>query len=118
MARSIPNARVANLTRLGGTADAASTPVPVVWQPSDMTTAAARTVKLGTRVYPVVLPSARDPRLHVAVVIITIHVLGQVALGFQVSVPQILAAILTCAVIEVALTFRPSGRSCGRPAPC
>ena len=38
---------------------------------------------LGTSTYPVVLPSVRDPRLHVAAVIITIHVLGQVALGFQ-----------------------------------
>ena len=52
------------------------------------------------------LPSIRDPRLHVAAVIVTIHVLGQLGLGFHVSVPQILAAILTCAVIEVALTFR------------
>ena len=53
-----------------------------------------------------VLPNTRDPRLHVAAVIITIHVLGQFGLGFHVSVPQILAAILTCAVLEVALTFR------------
>ena len=43
-----------------------------------------------------------------AAVIITIHVLGQVGLRFQVSVPQILASILTCAIIEVALTFRKS----------
>jgi Na+-transporting NADH:ubiquinone oxidoreductase subunit NqrB len=56
--------------------------------------------------YPVVLPKLRDPRLHVAAVIITIHVLGQVSLHFAVSVPQILAAILTCAVIELVLTFR------------
>ncbi len=61
---------------------------------------------LGTSAYPVILPNTRDPRLHVAAVIITIHVLGQVVLGFHVSVPQILAAILTCAVLEVALTFR------------
>ena len=61
---------------------------------------------IGTNTYPVILPSTRDPRLHVAAVIITIHVLGQVGLGFHVSVPQILAAILTCAVMEVALTFR------------
>ena len=61
---------------------------------------------LGRAHYPVVLPELRDPRLHVAAVIVTIHVLGQVALGFQVSVPQILAAILTCAVIEVTVTFR------------
>src|SRR5688500_15725862 len=66
----------------------------------------SRTLVLGATTYPVVLPSPRDPRLHVAAVIITIHVLGQVGLGFHVSVPQILAAILTCAVMEVALTFR------------
>src|SRR4051812_7050010 len=66
----------------------------------------ARTVTLRSASYPVVLPSLRDPRLHVAAVIISIHIIGQVALGFQVSIPQILAAIVTCAVIEVALTFR------------
>ena len=53
-----------------------------------------------------ILPNTRDPRLHVAAVIITIHVLGQLGLDFEVSVPQILAAILTCAVLEVGLTFR------------
>ncbi|MEP6640103.1 MAG: hypothetical protein ABJC39_12200, partial [Chloroflexota bacterium] len=66
----------------------------------------ARTLTLGAATYPLVLPSIRDPRLHVASVIITIHVIGQVGLHFRVSVPQILAAILTCFVIEVALTFR------------
>ena len=68
----------------------------------------SRAVTVGGSSYPLVLPSIRDPRLHVAAVIITIHVLGQVVLHFRVSVPQILAAILTCAVIEVALTFRQS----------
>jgi hypothetical protein len=71
-----------------------------------VTTATARTVRLGAASYPLVLPNIRDPRLHLAAVIITIHVLGQVALGFNVSVPQILIAILTCALLEVALTFR------------
>ena len=66
----------------------------------------ARTLTVGGGTYPLVLPSIRDPRLHVAAVIITIHVLGQVGLHFRVSVPQILAAILTCAIIEIALTFR------------
>ena len=65
-----------------------------------------RTLTLGRTAYPVTLPSIRDARLHVAAVIVTIHVLGQLALDFHISVPQILAAILTCAVIEVALTFR------------
>src|SRR4026208_1187332 len=66
----------------------------------------SRTLTIGGTPYPPVLPSIRDPRLHVAAVIITIHVLGQVGLHFRVSVPEILAAILTCFLIEVALTFR------------
>jgi Na+-translocating ferredoxin:NAD+ oxidoreductase RnfD subunit len=66
----------------------------------------ARTVTIGAGTYPLVLPSLRDPRLHVASVIITVHVLGQLGLGFWVSVPQILAAILTTAILEVAITFR------------
>ena len=65
-----------------------------------------RTLTLGTTSYPATLPNIRDARLQVAAVIIAIHVLGQVKLRFQVSVPQILAAILTCALIEVAVTFR------------
>ena len=67
-----------------------------------------RALHLGANTYPVTLPNVRDARLHVAAVIVTIHVLGQVALGFHVSVPQILSAILTCAVIEIAITFRRS----------
>jgi hypothetical protein len=70
-----------------------------------VTTAVARTLRIGATEYPLVLPSVRDPRLHLAGVIITIHVLGQVALGFTVSVPQIVAAILTCALIEAGWTF-------------
>src|SRR6478609_3667217 len=66
----------------------------------------ARTLTLGGTPYPLYLPSIRDPRLHVASVIITIHVLGQLGLHFRVSVPQIPAAIITTAVIEIVLTFR------------
>ena len=69
-----------------------------------------RSIRLGDRRYPVVLPSLADPRLHLALVIISIHVLGQVALGFRVSVPQILSAILTCLVIELIWTFRQTGK--------
>ena len=43
--------------------------------------------------YPLILPTIRDPRLHVAAVIISIHVLGQLGLDFAVSIPQILAAM-------------------------
>jgi Na+-translocating ferredoxin:NAD+ oxidoreductase RnfD subunit len=66
----------------------------------------SRALTVGGTAYPVVLPNGRDPRLRVAAVIITIHVLGQLGLDFHVSVPQILAAMLTCGVLEVALTFR------------
>jgi Na+-translocating ferredoxin:NAD+ oxidoreductase RnfD subunit len=65
-----------------------------------------RTLTFGGTSYPLILPSVRDPRLHVAAVILTIHLLGQTVLGFALTVPQILAAILTCAILEVAITFR------------
>src|SRR5215213_2588948 len=65
----------------------------------------ARTLTVAGASYPVVLPSIRDPRLHVAAVVLTVRVLGQVGLHFWVSVPQIVAAIGTCFVLEVAITF-------------
>ena len=46
-----------------------------------------RTVSLAGRRYPVALPKLRDSRLHVASVTISLHVLGQVGLNFQISVP-------------------------------
>ena len=51
-----------------------------------------RSIRIASRRIPVVLPRLVDSRLHVAAVVITLHTLGQVALGFHVSVPQILAA--------------------------
>jgi hypothetical protein len=68
----------------------------------------ARTLTVGATTYPVVLPNIRDPRLHVASVILTVHALGQLGLDFAVSIPQIVAAIVTCAIIEITLTFRSS----------
>lgn len=68
----------------------------------------SHTVTLGRSAYPYVLPNVRDSRLHVGLVVVTVHVLGQVSLGFHVSVPQILSAILACAIVEVAVTFRAS----------
>ena len=58
----------------------------------------------GTR-YPVLLPTVRDPRLHLAAVIITLQVLGQTAFGFSLSIAQILVAIGTCAVLEIGIAF-------------
>ncbi|MGH8924657.1 MAG: hypothetical protein ACRDWA_08510 [Acidimicrobiia bacterium] len=56
--------------------------------------------------YPVVLPNISDPRLHLAGVIISIHILGQTALGFRATVPQILSAILAAAILEIVITLR------------
>jgi Na+-translocating ferredoxin:NAD+ oxidoreductase RnfD subunit len=56
--------------------------------------------------YPVVLPKLTDPRLHLAAVITTLQVLGQVAFHFRLSIAQILVSLLTCAVLEVAITLR------------
>ena len=56
--------------------------------------------------YPVLLPTVRDPRLHLAAVIVSLQVLGQMAFGFQLSIAQILVSLVTCAVLEVAIAFR------------
>jgi Na+-translocating ferredoxin:NAD+ oxidoreductase RnfD subunit len=56
--------------------------------------------------YPVVLPSIRDPRLHLAVVIVSLQVLGQVAFDFRLSIAQILISVGTCAILEVAIVLR------------
>src|SRR5712691_5463866 len=59
--------------------------------------------------YPVVLPKVSDPRLHLAAVIISLQVLGQVAFDFRVSIAQILISLATCAGLEVALAFLRQG---------
>ena len=64
-----------------------------------------RTVRVAGRSYPLVLPSLRDPRLHLASVIITVQILGQTVFDFGLSIAQILVALLTCAVLEIGITF-------------
>ena len=59
----------------------------------------------GTR-YPVVVPNVRDPRLHLAAVIVSLQVLGQVAFDFRLSIAQILISVVTCAVLEVAIVLK------------
>jgi hypothetical protein len=65
-----------------------------------------RQLRIRGRSYSVVPPSRRDPRIHLAAVIISIFVLGITWLGFQVSIAQILVTLLTCAAIEVSVTAR------------
>jgi Na+-translocating ferredoxin:NAD+ oxidoreductase RnfD subunit len=64
-----------------------------------------RTLRLGGRDYPVLLPSIRDPRLHVAAVLITLQVLGQTVLDFRLSVAQILMCLAAGALIEFVVGF-------------
>src|SRR5689334_8318477 len=56
--------------------------------------------------YPVVLPKLRDPRLQLAATITSLQVIGQVGFHFQLSIAQILIALGTCAVLEVAIAAR------------
>jgi Na+-translocating ferredoxin:NAD+ oxidoreductase RnfD subunit len=58
------------------------------------------------RPYPVLLPKLADPRLHLAAVIISLQVIGQIGFHFELSIAQILLAIGTCAVLEVAIAMR------------
>ncbi|MGH3135058.1 MAG: FG-GAP-like repeat-containing protein [Gaiellaceae bacterium] len=73
---------------------------PVVVDP------ARPTLRIRGTSYPVLLPTLRDPRLHLAAVIVSLQVLGQVAFDFRLSIAQILVALLTCAVLEVGITFK------------
>ncbi|NLV56992.1 MAG: hypothetical protein GXY13_15445, partial [Acidimicrobiales bacterium] len=59
----------------------------------------------GGRPIRIVGPSWRDPRMHVAATIMTLHLLGQVFFAFEISIAQILICLLTCAAIEVPITL-------------
>jgi Na+-translocating ferredoxin:NAD+ oxidoreductase RnfD subunit len=56
--------------------------------------------------YPVVLPGLRDPRLHLAATITSLQVIGQAGFHFELSIAQILLALGTSAVLEVAIAMR------------
>jgi Na+-translocating ferredoxin:NAD+ oxidoreductase RnfD subunit len=71
-----------------------------------MTGAGKPTLRIRGTSYPVLLPTWRDPRLHLAAVIISLQVLGQVAFDFRLSIAQILVSLLTCAVLEVGIALR------------
>jgi Na+-translocating ferredoxin:NAD+ oxidoreductase RnfD subunit len=62
-------------------------------------------MRIRGREYPVILPSLRDPRLHVAAVLLALQVLGQTVLDFRLSVAQILICLATGALIEFGVAF-------------
>jgi ASPIC and UnbV/FG-GAP-like repeat/NQR2, RnfD, RnfE family len=64
------------------------------------------TLRIRGTSYPILLPKLSDPRLHLAAVIVSLQVLGQVAFEFRLSIAQILVSLATCAVLEVGIAFR------------
>src|SRR6266513_5247371 len=64
------------------------------------------TMAIRGRPYPVLLPKLGDPRLHLAAVIISLQIIGQVGFHFELSIAQILLAIGTAAVLEIAIAMR------------
>jgi hypothetical protein len=67
-------------------------------------------MRIGTRQYPVVLPRWKDPRLSVSAVVMSVLIIGIATLGFRVSIPQILASLITALVIEGVWAFRHTGK--------
>jgi hypothetical protein len=67
---------------------------------------AGRSLTIRGRSYPVLLPKPSDPRLHLALVITSLQVLGQVAFDFRLSIAQILLSLGTCALLEVGIALR------------
>ena len=53
-----------------------------------------------------IAPRVSDPRLHVAAVIVTVQVFGQTSFHFEVSIAQILVAVVTCAVLDIVIVAR------------
>src|SRR2546421_2566764 len=70
-----------------------------------MTAAKRRSLRIRGREYPVFLPSLRDPRLHVAAVLLTLQVLGQTVLNFRLSIAQILVCLAVGALFEFTVAF-------------
>lgn len=78
---------------------------PGIGDPARRRAANRRTAHIFGHDYPVVLPSLRDPRLHVAAVILALQVLGQTVLDFRLSVAQILVCLAVGALIEFGVSF-------------
>ena len=67
--------------------------------------AAGPWVRIRGRRYRVEPPSWRDPRMHLALVIWSLQVLGQTVLDFRVSPAQIVLTLATCGLLDMAIEF-------------
>ena len=70
---------------------------------------APRAISFGGRTIPVVGPSIRDPRLHLALIIVSVIAIGTLLLDFRLSIPQIVVTVLVCAVVELVHRFVTTG---------
>ena len=95
-------------TLAAATAERGTAPAPLPPAAPAATANGPRLV-LGGRTIPVVLPNRRDPRLKLSAIIVTLQVLGQTVLDFKVSIAQILITIATCALVDMAVTFKRQG---------
>lgn len=59
-----------------------------------------RSIAIGGRTIPVVAPSVRDPRFHLAIVVVSVIIVGTTLLDFRLSIPQIVITVLVCAGVE------------------
>ena len=59
-----------------------------------------RSIVVARRVIPVIGPSVRDPRLHLAAIIVSVIAIGTSLLDFRLSIPQIVIPVVVCAGIE------------------
>jgi hypothetical protein len=64
-----------------------------------------RAVEIFGNHYTVALPKLSDPRMHVAAVLLSVQVLGQTVLGFDLSIAQILLTLGLCAAIDIPMTM-------------
>jgi Na+-translocating ferredoxin:NAD+ oxidoreductase RnfD subunit len=55
--------------------------------------------------FPVLLPKLTDPRLHLALTLTSLQVIGQLGFHFELSIAQILLAVGTAAVLEVGIAL-------------
>jgi hypothetical protein len=77
--------------------------------PASVVPPAPRSITVSGRVIPVHGPRLRDPRLHLALVIVAVITIGVGLLEFRLSIPHILITVAVCAVVELAHRFVTTG---------
>jgi enediyne biosynthesis protein E5 len=68
-----------------------------------------RSITVRGRVIPVVGPKLRDPRLHLALVIVSVITIGTALLDFRLSIPHIVITVVVCALVEATYRLITTG---------